>query len=416
MCDLVEPGPREPEMIPMPPHLLLLLDESLDSAREARIKTGDTVKKGESLFLYPGSTEYVTAPTSGTITSISPFTGDFGKHATLIAMETDGKDEPVETLSRFAEIPDIASADSALRNLPGAPPLKLLAAGNTAIKKIVICAMDSDLMSTTRQYLAAKCADDIKDGMERLKEMTGISDIAVAVSEKMARLNAFQGMNTINLSGEYIDTLPAMIMKNHLGIVPMAGSSCEDQGVCFISIEAVLSLARAYADKAPVFDKLISVTGKDGTTKRVRAVIGTPLRQIFSHLGLEPREMDRIIVNGPLKGFSAYSLSYPVQPDMDTIILQDSEEIPRVSDYPCINCGKCVRICPANVPVNLLVRYLEANQFQDAVDNYDLLSCIDCGLCSYVCSARIPIFQYIKLGKHEQLMLEAEMETEAENA
>ena len=183
-----------------------------------------------------------------------------------------------------------------------------------------------------------------------------------------------------------------------------------------MSIEAVLSMARSYKDKAPVFDKIVSVIGKDGITRRVKAFIGTPIHRILSQLGLETQEMDRIIIGGPLKGFSAYTLYHPVQPDMDTIILQDREEIPGVSDYPCINCGKCVRICPAGVPVNLLVRYLEANLYQDAVDNFDLDACIDCGLCSYVCTAKMPIFQYIRLGKHEQRMLEAEMETEAENA
>jgi electron transport complex protein RnfC len=51
--------------------------------------------------------------------------------------------------------------------------------------------------------------------------------------------------------------------------------------------------------------------------------------------------------------------------------------------------------------VNMLVRYLEASQYENAADNYDLYSCIECGLCSYVCVSKIPIFQYIKLAKFE---------------
>ena len=49
----------------------------------------------------------------------------------------------------------------------------------------------------------------------------------------------------------------------------------------------------------------------------------------------------------------------------------------------------------------MLVRYLEANQYENAADSYDLHSCIECGLCSYVCVSKIPIFQYIKLAKYE---------------
>jgi electron transport complex protein RnfC len=61
----------------------------------------------------------------------------------------------------------------------------------------------------------------------------------------------------------------------------------------------------------------------------------------------------------------------------------------------------------------MLVRFLEANQYEEAADSYDLYSCIECGLCSYVCVSKIPIFQYIKLAKYE---LERAKSSEAVNA
>jgi electron transport complex protein RnfC len=64
----------------------------------------------------------------------------------------------------------------------------------------------------------------------------------------------------------------------------------------------------------------------------------------------------------------------------------------------------------------MLVRFLEAGQYEEAADNYDLLSCIECGLCSFVCVSRIPIFQYIKLAKYELDRAKASAETEATEA
>jgi len=63
--------------------------------------------------------------------------------------------------------------------------------------------------------------------------------------------------------------------------------------------------------------------------------------------------------------------------------------------------------------VNMLVRFLEAGQYEAAADEYDLYSCIECGLCSYVCVSRMPVYHYIKLGKYE---LDRISKAEATNA
>jgi electron transport complex protein RnfC len=89
-------------------------------------------------------------------------------------------------------------------------------------------------------------------------------------------------------------------------------------------------------------------------------------------------------------------------------MVQTGREITPARILPCINCGECVRACPANIPVNMLIRLLENRLYEMAVSEYDLLSCIECGLCSYVCVARIPVFQYIMLGKNEYLKLKSE--------
>ncbi len=153
---------------------------------------------------------------------------------------------------------------------------------------------------------------------------------------------------------------------------------------------------------------MLTLIEKNGKQHRVKATIGTPLRKILNKFSIHLNEKDRLIIGGPMKGFATYTHHHPIQPDMDTVIIQDRDTISELSDNPCVNCGRCLKICPVNIPVNLLVRFLEADQYEEAFDKYDLGSCIECGLCAYACLARIPLYQYIRLGKHELLKLRAD--------
>lgn len=405
--DLVEPDLKEPESIPLPASLSVLLSEEIDSTKQALIKKGDAVKKGEKLRLYDDSTAYTISPVAGTITLFDTYSDDFGKIATFIIIKPDPKSCEADTI-KLDTIEDIGFADQFLRKLPGALPFEILANDDIKISTIVITCADTDLLSTTNQFVGLMYPDEIKAGANILKAMTRVPKICITIPEALRTRVNFDSIQVIETGNSYPSTLPAMIMKDHLNIVLPAGQTPEDKGVCFIRAEALVSLARVYKTKEAVFDKILTLIGKDGTRHRVRATIGTPLSKIFSRFNIHVNEQDRIIIGGPMRGFATFTVHHPVLADMDTVIIQDRDIIPQLSDYPCVNCGNCIRICPVNIPVNLLVRYLEANLYEEAADRFDLESCIECGLCAYVCTARIPLYQYIRLGKHELLTLRAD--------
>jgi electron transport complex protein RnfC len=145
----------------------------------------------------------------------------------------------------------------------------------------------------------------------------------------------------------------------------------------------------------------LTVVDRNLKARHVKVRMGTTVGTLLEHLGIETRDGDRIVLGGPMRGQSIYSLDTPVGHDTDAIMVQDREQVSPVSDTPCVNCGKCVRACPVNIPVNMLVRLLENGLYEDAAREYDLQFCIECGLCAYVCVAHIPIFHYIMLGKYQ---------------
>jgi Na+-translocating ferredoxin:NAD+ oxidoreductase subunit C len=407
--DPVETDPKEPESVPIPPNLILLLNEPMDNTRQALIKKGDAVKKGEKLCLYNDSTEYTISPVTGIIGTIDAFADDFGNTSTYLIIKNDQSQTSQIDSATYDLKDDIISADRYLRTLPGAPPLKILARDDVKINTIVITCTDTDLLSTTHQYVMHKFWDMLKEGAQVLQKVTKVPKICITIPENSNIQGGLDSILVFKTSLEYPSNLPAMILKDHLNMILPAGKKPEDMGVCFITAEAVVSLGKAYKTKSANFEKILTVIGKKEARYRVTATIGTPLDKIFKAIRIQASEQDRIVIGGPMKGFSTYTLNHPVQPDMDIVMIQDKNIIPEVSDDPCVNCGKCLRICPTNVPVNILVRYLEADQYEEAADRYDLDSCIECGLCAYVCTAKIPLFQYIRLGKHELLKLRADV-------
>jgi len=374
------------------------------------LKTGSTVKAGQKLEHSSASNAYAVATVDGTIANVDSYTGDFGRvyTAVTIAAEGNGTAQVEESFAETSDLPALNTAADYLACVPGAPPLRRFQDPERSFHTIVIYGGDTDLLVATNQYVVRTRIDALKSGIAVLKQITGIDKVIVAVPGELVQGYGHIGAEVKNVSTVYPAALPAMVMKDVLGQVVPAGRSPEDLGVCFVTAEATAALGQAYETGSYPVRKLITVVDKASQWKLVSAVIGTPIGEVFDRLNIRLEDRDRIIVGGPMTGSAVYSEDHPVTADTSALMVQASDDIPYVSDYPCINCGDCNRICPVYIPINMLVRFLEAGRYEDAADQYDLYSCIECGLCSFVCPSKIPIFQYIRLAKHELERLKAE--------
>ena len=381
--------------------ITLLHPSSSDETQVASIKVGDKVKAGQKIALFAGDPSYVIAGIGGTVSSVSPHLGDFGQTYTAITINIDRNDTIDDQFRAHVQSPTLENAIDYLACAPGSPPLNTLANSENPINTIVITGVDGDLLVGTRQYITSTGLDDIKTGINILKKICDINRIILVTGRDTIQGFGHFGADVKNIDTTYPAALPPMIMKNVLGTVVPAGKTCEEMGVCFMSAEAVASIGRAYSTGQMPVDKVITLITKEGNQHIIEATIGTPIKDILGAYDVAINDEDRIVFGGPMTGSAIYSLDQPVMPDTDAILVLDRATAAHVSDYPCINCGDCVRTCPANIAVNMLVRFLEAGQYEEAADNYDLYSCIECGLCTYVCVSKIPIFQYIKLAKHE---------------
>jgi electron transport complex protein RnfC len=311
----------EPDYVAASNAVMLLHPKSNQENVPTLFRVGDMVNAGQKISLFADDPAYVIATATGRISSISPFTGDYGKSYLAITIniaENEVVDNEFETV---VQNPTLEGAISFLAFAPGRPPLSIFADPQQDIKTIVINGVDSDLLIGTNQFIIKSRLNAVKRGIQILKSVSGIENIILTVAGETLQGYGHLGVEVKAVNTTYPSALPQLIMKNVLGQVLPAGQRCEDLGVCFFSAEAVAALGTAFEGGRIPLTKVITLIRKDYSQKLIEARIGTPLKDIFTKYGLSVNEKDRIIFGGPMRGLAVYSLEHPVQPDTDAIMI-----------------------------------------------------------------------------------------------
>ncbi|MDY6845182.1 MAG: 4Fe-4S dicluster domain-containing protein [Thermodesulfobacteriota bacterium] len=388
--------------VPVPQEVIIFLKRSDKESKERLFHIGDMVKTGQKLKNTSDSLEYVISPVTGKIVQIFFYTDAFGRSYDGIKIESNGSDN---WDAPFDNKPTLETAAEFLECVPGAVSFKELRDVTENIHTIIINGMDVDLGITINQQIVREELSLLKKGIGVLKQMMKVDNIIIVVPETLTKEVHGIGIDVKTLPVVFPHALPSLIIKNIFNKVIPSGKKPENIGITVVNAESVVAIADAFETRKIPVTKALSVIAKDGKVTNIRARIGTLIGDILKVCNIILEENDRVILGGPMLGTTTYSKDLPIEPSTDAITVQSESHSAQVTDFPCINCGECVRICPANIQVNMLGRFAEFGLYEDA-KGYDLYSCIECALCAYVCTARRPLLQYIKLAKHELEILE----------
>ena len=149
----------------------------------------------------------------------------------------------------------------------------------------------------------------------------------------------------------------------------------------------------------PLTERVCTVTGSAvREPKNLRIRIGTPLQHLIDVCGGLTEEPGKIIMGGPMMGFTQVDLRAPAVRGTSGVLLLRAQEVVKRAEGPCIRCARCVEACPINLLPTTIAAYARRDLFEEA-EAYRALDCIECGSCSYICPASIPLVQAIRHGK-----------------
>lgn len=181
--------------------------------------------------------------------------------------------------------------------------------------------------------------------------------------------------------------------------VPAEGLS-RDIGVLCHNVGTAAAVWRAVARGEAQTSRIVSVTGTGVAHPGNYAVrFGTPVSWLIEQAGGYTPQAARLLAGGPLMGLALPHDDIPIDATCNAIqVLGDIETKPPGPEVPCIRCGECVRVCPAQLLPQQLFAYLTREDWP-RVQEHALDSCIECGCCALVCPSQIPLVAWYRWGK-----------------
>jgi electron transport complex protein RnfC len=109
---------------------------------------------------------------------------------------------------------------------------------------------------------------------------------------------------------------------------------------------------------------------------------------------------EKIISGGPMMGTAMFSLDVPVVKGSSCLLVLKKDPVNAATMTNCLNCGKCVSVCPQGLICANLAKAAAAND-KEAFEKYYGMECIECGTCNYICPAKRNITQAVRTMKRQ---------------
>jgi electron transport complex protein RnfC len=359
----------------------------------------------------------VHSPVPGVVKSLGTITLPWGESSPAVFIELGGefdcigKPAQVYAWEEFRKDKLLALlAEKGLVGLGSGIPTerKLALSPGKRVKTLIINGMECEpyLCSDTR-LLIEKTAEIMEGVHIAAKIVEPLRRIVAVPSDKKEALAAVK--EHLRESCANIELMPLLpkyplgderqLVRAVTGEETVSGESVLDVGAVVLNVGTVFALYEAVVLQKPLIERSITIAGKAiGRQENLKVRIGTPLADLVEECGGFTQMPEKIVMGGPMMGWSIADLSCPVTKTTSGALFLTSREIRSSRRTNCLNCGRCIRSCPVGLNPVGLYKKVEHAAYAEACSE-GILDCNECGCCAYACPARIPLVKEIRDGK-----------------
>ena len=376
------------------------LSQHIGAPASPVVQKGDYVKRGQKIGEAGG---FVSAPVhssvSGTVKGMEMRLGATGTMANSIIIENDGKYEETEFVpARLEELTkeEILKRiqDGGVVGMGGAgfpTHVKLSPKMPEKIEYVLVNGAECEPYLTSNHR---KMLDEPEEIIEGLRIMLTLFENAkgyICIEDNKP--------DCILKMKELVKDIPRMEVKELLTKYPQGG----ERTLIYATTGREINSSMLPADVGCVVDNVDTVaaiyravTG-DGirTPKNFRVYTGTDLAEVVEAAGGLKEGVSKVIAGGPMMGFAMYDLHVPCTKTTSACLCLEEDPVSKARQTACINCGRCVSVCPGGVIPARLATFAEHGDMEN-FQKFDGMECCECGCCSYICPAKRPLTQSIK--------------------
>lgn len=405
---------------PLPAELVLPLAQHAGEAALACVVVGQRVRRGERIGEAQGErSAHVHAPASGAVRAIErrPLPHPSGLAGDCIVLVPDGGADDL----RLDPMPDWQRIEpetlreriraAGIVGLGGAafPTAEKLGA---ARHTLILNGAECEPWIACDDALLRERADEVVLGGRVLRRAVGAERVLLAVEDNMPGARAAASAAIVAHGADEIElvTVPTLypeggerqLIRVLTGLEVPSGGMPRDIGVIVQNVGTAAACWRAVDAGEPLLSRIVSVTGPGvNAPGSFEVALGTPIAHLIAQAGGYTNAAERLVLGGPMMGLALPHDDFPIVKASNCVLVLSAAQVQESApELPCIRCGECSRVCPAQLMPQQLHWYIRAADF-NRVRDHGLFDCIECGCCDLVCPSHIPLVQHYRWAKTE---------------